>query len=92
MEWGSTRYVSRSSLVCGFYLRLLIPLLFEVPEAIKWLSKAFDTMQDAEIAAHLGAALWMSGQTEKAKNIWVKGEDLGGNQTVLRDTIQSFQQ
>ena len=33
MEWGSTRYVSRSSLVRGFYLRLLIPLLFEVPGA-----------------------------------------------------------
>ena len=61
-------------------------------DAIKWLSKAFEAMQDAEIAAHLGAALWMNGQTEKAKNIWSKGEDLGGNQTVLRDTIQSFQQ
>lgn len=61
-------------------------------DAIKWLSKAFDTMQDAEIAAHLGAALWMVGQTEKAKNIWNKGEELGGNQTVLRDTIQSFLQ
>lgn len=66
--------------------------LGQYQDAIKWLSKAFDTMQDAEIAAHLGAALWMSGKTEEAKNIWVKGEDLGGNQTVLRDTIQSFQQ
>ena len=61
-------------------------------DAIKWLSKAFDAMQDAEIAAHLGAALWMSGQIEKAKNIWNKGEDLGGNQNVLRDTMQSFLQ
>jgi len=66
--------------------------LGQYQDAIKWLSKAFATMQDAEIAAHLGAALWMSGQIEKAKNIWTKGEDLGGNQNVLRDTMQSFLQ
>jgi len=55
--------------------------------AIKWLSKAFAQLQDAEIAAHLGEVLWMDGQTQKARSIWKKGEKLNGNQTVLRDTI-----
>lgn len=64
--------------------------LGEYEHAIKWLSKAFEALQDAEIAAHLGEVLWMSGQTEKARNIWKKGQQLDGNQAVLKDTIQRF--
>ncbi len=62
--------------------------LGEYEDAIKWLSKAFEYLKDAEIAAHLGEALWMDGQTQKAKSIWNKGEKLNGNQTVLKDTIE----
>ncbi len=62
----------------------------EYEEAIKWLSKAFERLQDAEIAAHLGEVLWVSGQTRKAEIIWEKGRHLDGNQSVLRDTIQRF--
>ena len=61
--------------------------LGQYKEAIKWLSKAFEQLQDAEIAAHLGEALWMDGQIQKAKDIWGQGKKLHGNQTVLRDTI-----
>jgi len=61
--------------------------LGQYKDAIKWLSKAFETLQDAEIAAHLGAALWMDGQIQKANNIWMQGKKLDGNQTMLRDTI-----
>lgn len=64
--------------------------LGEYEDAIKWLSKAFEALQDAEIAAHLGEVLWVSGQTEKARNIWKKGQQLDGNQAVLKDTIQRF--
>lgn len=64
--------------------------LGEYENAIKWLSKAFDTLQDAEIAAHLGEVLWVSGQTAQAETIWQKGAQLDGNQAVLRDTIQRF--
>jgi len=62
--------------------------LGQYEESIKWLSKAFEFLQDAEIAAHLGEALWMDGQTQKAKSIWEKGIKLSGNQAVLKDTIQ----
>jgi len=66
--------------------------LGEYQIAIKWLNKAFEVLQDAEIAAHLGEALWVSGQAEKAKSIWQKGEKLDGNQSVLRDTILRFKE
>lgn len=56
--------------------------------AIKWLSKAFERLEDAEIAAHLGEALWATGKIEEAQNIWLKGQKLNGNQTVLEDTMQ----
>jgi len=56
--------------------------------AIKWLSKAFNVLQDAEIAAHLGEVLWVDGQTEKARSIWQKAKHMDGNKTVLKDTIQ----
>jgi len=66
--------------------------LGEYQSAIKWLNKAFEVLPDAEIAAHLGEALWVSGQAEKAKRIWQKGKQLDGNQSVLRDTIQRFKE
>jgi len=66
--------------------------LGEYQAAIKWLNKAFEILQDAEIAAHLGEVLWVNGQAEKAKNIWRKGEQLDGNQSVLRDTIHRFKE
>jgi len=64
--------------------------LGEYPAAIKWLSRAFELLPDAEIAAHLGEVLWVSGDTEKAREIWQKAQQLDGNQSVLRDTIQRF--
>jgi len=66
--------------------------LGEYQAAIKWLNKAFEILQDAEIAAHLGEVLWVNGQAEKAKSIWQKGEQLDGNQSVLRDTIHRFKE
>lgn len=62
----------------------------EYEEAIMWLSKAFERLKDAEIAAHLGEVLWVSGQTRKAEIIWEKGRQLDGNQSVLKATIQRF--
>jgi len=62
--------------------------LGQYEESIKWLSKAFEFLQDAEIAAHLGEALWMDGQIQKAKSIWEMGIKLSGNQAVLKDTMQ----
>lgn len=64
--------------------------LGEFQSAIKWLNRAFEVYEDAEIAAHLGEALWANGQIEQARSIWQKGEKLNGNQSVLRDTIRRY--
>ncbi|MCU7799014.1 MAG: tetratricopeptide repeat protein [gamma proteobacterium symbiont of Lucinoma myriamae] len=44
----------------------------EHSEALIYLKKAYDKDPDAEIAAHYGEVLWVSGQTKKAKTIWDK--------------------
>jgi len=62
--------------------------LGQYEDAIKWLSKAFLVLEDAEIAAHLGEVLWMDGQTERARNIWQKAEKLEGSKTVLHETVR----
>jgi len=62
--------------------------LGQYEDAIKWLSKAFEVLEDAEIAAHLGEVLWVDGQTDKARSIWRKGEKLEKNNSVLKKTMR----
>lgn len=64
--------------------------LGEYEKAIKWLRKAFSQMQDAEIAAHLGEVLWVSGQLEDAEKIWQRGLELNANHRVLLNTIKRY--
>ncbi len=62
--------------------------LGEMDEALKWLSKAFSKMQDAEIAAHYGEVLWMTNQKEKAREVWKKGKKQNPEHPVLLETLQ----
>ena len=39
-------------------------------KALEYLEQAWETQQDAEIAAHLGEVLWMIGQYDAAREIW----------------------
>jgi tetratricopeptide (TPR) repeat protein/predicted small secreted protein len=61
--------------------------LGEMDEALKWLSKAFEKLEDAEIAAHYGEVLWFSDQKDKAREIWNKGKELNANNPVLVETL-----
>ena len=61
--------------------------LGEMDEAIKWLSKAFEKLQDAEIAAHYGEVLWHNNQKDKAREIWNKGKALNAKNPVLLETL-----
>lgn len=61
--------------------------LGEMDEAIKWLSKAFEKLEDAEIAAHYGEVLWHNNQKDKALEIWNKGKALNANNPVLVETL-----
>lgn len=38
-------------------------------EALRYLRRAFDTMQDVEIAAHLGELLWVTGKKQEAQKV-----------------------
>lgn len=62
----------------------------EYKNSIKWLSKAFAQIEDAEIAAHLGEVLWMDGQHDNAGKIWQRGLEKMANHPVLLDTIKRY--
>lgn len=51
--------------------------LDRVEEAIPYLRKAFKQFPDPEVAAHLGEALWVSGEQQEALEIW--NENLAEN-------------
>jgi len=44
----------------------------EQTRALSYLQRAYERNSDAEIAAHYGEVLWVTGQTKKAKQIWNK--------------------
>lgn len=63
-----------------------------VDEALRLLQSAFDTGQDAEIAAHLGEVLWTKGQLQKARTVWEQGFKINPKNETLRETMTRFQQ
>ncbi|MCW8854394.1 MAG: tetratricopeptide repeat protein [Gammaproteobacteria bacterium] len=65
--------------------------LGEYENALKWLRKAFAQLEDAEIAAHLGATLWQTGKLDDAEKIWKRGLELQADNPVLLDTMKRYQ-
>ncbi|VAW50114.1 FIG140336: TPR domain protein [hydrothermal vent metagenome] len=61
--------------------------LGEMDEALKWLSKAFAKLEDAEIAAHYGEVLWHTNQKDKAREVWNKGKDKDAKNKILIETL-----
>jgi tetratricopeptide (TPR) repeat protein len=66
--------------------------LGEYEESVKHLRKAFAKIEDAEIAAHLGEVLWVSGQFEEAGKIWQRGASVRPDHPVLVETMKRFKQ
>ena len=56
--------------------------------AVQYLEKAYRVRPEADIAAHLGEALWMLGQRDAAKEIWKKGLVKEADNTTLLETIK----
>ena len=56
-------------------------------EAVRLLRDAYRSQPDAEIAAHLGEVLWVSGQPEEAKRIWREARGRDAANDVLRETL-----
>ena len=59
-----------------------------IARALQILEAAFDKRPDAEIAAHLGEVLWVSGDRDKAMKIWREGLLLASDNETLQNTLQ----
>ncbi|MCW8923565.1 MAG: tetratricopeptide repeat protein [Gammaproteobacteria bacterium] len=66
--------------------------LGELQESLKWLSRAFEKLEDAEIAAHYGEVLWLTDQKEQARAVWQKGREVNAEHPVLIETLKKFKQ
>ncbi|CAA0095741.1 Beta-barrel assembly-enhancing protease [Zhongshania aliphaticivorans] len=61
-----------------------------ISEAVSLLEKAFKQTQDHEIAAHLGEALWLSGDQARAKLVWQEGLKDTPNSPIIMDTLRKL--
>lgn len=59
-------------------------------ESIRYLRLAFKKLKDAEIAAHLGEVLWVSGERDEAQEIWNTALEVSPDDTLLLNVIQKF--
>jgi tetratricopeptide (TPR) repeat protein len=57
-------------------------------EALRLLRAAYKARPDAEISAHLGEVLWVSGQRDEALHIWREGLKRDASNEVLKETLQ----
>ena len=56
--------------------------------AVQFLEKAYRVRPEADIAAHLGEALWMLGQRDAAIEIWKKALAKEADNATLQETIK----
>lgn len=62
----------------------------ELAAAVEQLRKAYRLRPEAEIAAHLGEALWKSGRTDEARRIWHEASAREPHNKVLSETLARF--
>ena len=61
-------------------------------KALEYLNKAFEIMTDPEIAAHLGEVLWVTGDHERAREVWEAAVRIAPKHKLLLDVIRRFTQ
>lgn len=64
----------------------------KLEEAVRLLRQAKGLMADAEISAHLGEALWKSGQKEEARKVLSEAESLDPENATLRGVRQRLKE
>lgn len=62
--------------------------LGNMQDALKWLSMAFEKLEDAEIAAHYGEVLWKNNQKAEAEKVWNIGLENNADHPVLIETMK----
>ena len=58
--------------------------------ALEFLAKAWSLLKDAEIAAHLGEALWLGGRQEEARAVWREGQGIDPANPALLHALETF--
>lgn len=61
--------------------------LGNLAEAVKLLRQAYGSRPDAEIAAHLGEVLWISGERDEARRVWQEAAKRDPKNEALRETL-----
>lgn len=59
-------------------------------EAVTYLQRSWDAGQDAEVAAHLGEVLWVTGDQQGARDIWQRALEKSPDHKMLRGVMQRF--
>jgi uncharacterized protein HemY len=59
-------------------------------EAVDYLQRAYERRPEAEIAAHLGEALWKQGQQSAARQVWQEGLAKEPSNATLLETLKRF--
>ena len=62
--------------------------LGKMNKALDYLRRALALNQDAEIAAHLGEVLWVTGDRERARETWDRALELAPKSAILLNTIK----
>lgn len=58
--------------------------------ALDYLERAYAQLPDAEVAAHLGEVLWVSGKEADARRVWQEGYDRDADNETLVKTLRRF--
>ena len=58
--------------------------------ALVLLRKAWGLLKDAEIAAHLGEALWLAGHQDEARAVWREGRGIDPDNRALLKALENY--
>lgn len=64
--------------------------LGENEAAEEYLRRAYEVRPEAEIAAHLGELLWVTGRRSEAREVWAQGQAINDSDPALVDTLARF--
>ncbi len=64
----------------------------KLEEALKYLGKAMEMVNDGEVAAHYGEVLWKLGRREEATAVWARAREQFGDNEILQQTLRRFGQ
>ncbi len=59
-------------------------------EALLHLRRSFELARDAEVAAHLGEVLWLLGQRDEARAVWLVGGEIDQGNRALRAALERY--